>query len=190
MPTPVPRLRLVPLDESDEALLLATARGERAAFRQFADRHARRLRAFCARHVADASVAEDLAQDVLVTVWEARASFKGGDAVAWLYTLALNRCRKHLRSWKRWLRLTREPVVPPSPPPSPLDAVEQVALTAAVSAAVDTLPPGQREALALRFEAQLDYRAVGEVLGCSEGAARARTFEAIRTLRATFQEAP
>lgn len=77
---------------------------------------------------------------------------------------------------------------PPEPSVSPLEAYEQRALRSQLARAMEQLPPLQKEALLLRFEAQLDYRAVAQAAECSEGAARARTFDAIRSLRARFEE--
>lgn len=188
------RLRLVsdPLAEppSDEELLLKVATGDREAFRTLVQRYGARLAAFCSRQVGDATVGEDLAQDVLVAAWRARERFAGGDPAAWLFTFAVNRCRKHRRGWARWLRVERGSAsAPAEPPKTALDALEKRALEAALVKAIDGLPPLHREAVLLRFEAGLDYRTIGQVAGCSEGAARARAFDAVAALRAHFQDA-
>jgi len=185
-----PRLRVVTSDApTDEDLLVSVSRGDGGAFELLVRRHGPRLAVFCGRHVGSASLGEDLAQDVFVALWDARARFAGGDALAWIYTFAVNRCRKHERRWLRWLRVaTAETQAPPEPSVSPLEAYEQRALRSQLARAMEQLPPLQKEALLLRFEAQLDYRAVAQAAECSEGAARARTFDAIRSLRARFEE--
>ncbi len=190
MPSFAPKLRLVnALDASDEALLLEVAQGRREAFQTLVQRHAQSLTSFCARQIGDASVAEDLAQDVFAAVWNARERFGGGDAAAWLFTFAVNRCRKHQRSWRRWLKVAGKiSTTPVNRAPSALEALEQYTRGKALSSAIDRLPLLQKEAVVLRFEAQLDYRTIGQVVGCTEGAARARTFDAIRNLRAQFDE--
>lgn len=185
-------LRIVSNSEpSDEALLLDIANDNRAAFQSLMERYAGRIASFCARQVGNPEVAEDLAQDVFVAVWGARTRFTGGDPSAWLFTFAVNRCRKHQRGWSRWLRIaSRASSGPEEFAPTALDALEEHSLQAALNRAITRLPPLQREAVLLRFEGQLDYRSVGEAAGCTEGTARARTFDAIRSLRAQFQEVP
>ena len=182
----VPFLSLVssPVD-SDEALLLAMGRGERSAFRALASRHVASIVQFCRRSIGDASTAEDLAQDVLVALWEARARFRGGDASAWIYTFALNRCRKHGRGWRRWLR-TSDRLTHSDVASDMEEALEAQVLSVAVEGAISKLPVGQREALLLRYAAQLDYRGIGQALACSEEAARARVFEGLKKLRTTL----
>jgi RNA polymerase sigma factor (sigma-70 family) len=50
-------------------------------------------------------------------------------------------------------------------------------------AAVGALPPAQREAVALRYGADLSYREIGAALDCSEAAARRRVADALKSLR-------
>ena len=45
------------------------------------------------------------------------------------------------------------------------------------------LPEGQRVAVALRFVADMRYRDIAAIAGCSEAAARQRVREALTTLR-------
>jgi RNA polymerase sigma factor (sigma-70 family) len=49
--------------------------------------------------------------------------------------------------------------------------------------AVHSLPEGQRAAVLLRYVEDLAYRDIGIVVGCSEGAARQRVREGLRSLR-------
>lgn len=107
-------------------MLLAVARGDRDAFRQLATRYAARLSAFCARQMNDSTLGDDFSQDVLVAAWEARTQFRGGNAAAWLFTLALNRCRKHRRGAFRLLTAQLKiSSTPESGAVGPLETVEQ-----------------------------------------------------------------
>jgi RNA polymerase sigma factor (sigma-70 family) len=179
-------------EASDAELLVAMARDDREAFRELARRHAERLARFCARQVGSVSTGEDLAQDVLVTAWDARRRFTGGDALAWLFTLAVNRCRKHHRSFRRWL--TARDGLEPLPMAAGATLVEDVEVRQLAQRAHrlmrTVLTEAQREALLLRLDADLDYRAIGEALGCAEGAARVRVFTALRRLREALEESP
>lgn len=52
--------------------------------------------------------------------------------------------------------------------------------------AVRSLPEKQRAAVTLRFAGDLDYRQIGELIDCSEQAARQNVRAGLRTLRASW----
>ncbi len=173
---------------SDEALLLAIARDDRLAFRELASRYAEKLANFCTRQTGAATHREDLVQDVLMAVWAARARFSGGDAPAWVFTLAVNRCRKQNRGLLRLFKATAKFATETGPTPTSVDdELAHVEMNQRARRAIDELPDSLRECVLLRLDAELDYRAIGEVVGCTEGAARVRVFTAIRRLRAALE---
>jgi RNA polymerase sigma factor (sigma-70 family) len=55
-----------------------------------------------------------------------------------------------------------------------------------LDAALDTLPPSDRDAIVLRFFEQRDFRSVGEALGMSDGSAQKKVSRAIDKLRKTL----
>ena len=57
-----------------------------------------------------------------------------------------------------------------------------------VWSAVADLSDAQRDAVALRYAADLSYREIGETLGISEAAARRRVHDALANLRTTVSE--
>ncbi len=178
-----------PREASDAELLVAMGRDDREAFRELTRRHAERLARFCARQVGSVATGEDLAQDVLVTAWEARGRFSSGDALAWLFTLAVNRCRKHHRSFRRWLTARDGLEQLPMAGANVVEDAETRQLAQRAQHLMRTvLTEGQREAVLLRLDADLDYRRIGEALGCAEGAARVRVFTALRRLREAMEE--
>ena len=54
--------------------------------------------------------------------------------------------------------------------------------------ALSQLPEEQRSALILKEYQQMEYREIGQVLGCSEAAARARTYRARVALREALRD--
>ena len=82
---------------------------------------------------------------------------------SWVLTIAARKAVDGHRSRKRAVATETLPerAVPPSDEPDPelWDAVRE-------------LPPKQRAAVVLRYVNDLRYRQIGEVLGCSEAAAR------------------
>jgi RNA polymerase sigma factor (sigma-70 family) len=67
-------------------------------------------------------------------------------------------------------------------------AAERCEIGELVRAALASLPEEQRSAVVLKEYQQLEYREIGQVLGCSEAAARARTYRARIALRALLRE--
>ena len=79
---------------SDEDLVTAVAgSADRAAFKELFRRYAGRIKAFMIKGGALPDQAEEIAQDVMVTLWRKSASFdpeKAG-AATWIFTIARNR---------------------------------------------------------------------------------------------------
>lgn len=82
------------------AALEATARGDREALRDVFDRTSAKLMGICLHVLKDREEAEDVLQDVYVSVWTRAASFDPAKAspITWLATIARNRAIDRLRS--------------------------------------------------------------------------------------------
>jgi len=97
------------MTDTDEDLARAAARGDRAALGALLGRHYGRILRIAARHAANGSDAEDLTQDICVKIARGVASFDGRARFStWLYRLALNACRDHLRKLGRERRKQAE----------------------------------------------------------------------------------
>jgi RNA polymerase sigma-70 factor (ECF subfamily) len=88
--------------EHDEAgrLLLATARGDSAAFEQLYRATSSRLFAVCLRIVNHRSEAEDVLQDVFTNVWRKARQYdpQRASGSTWLTMMARNKAIDHLRA--------------------------------------------------------------------------------------------
>jgi RNA polymerase sigma factor (sigma-70 family) len=133
-------------ERTDHSLLLATARGDEAAFAELVDRHRPRLvRYATSRCGRDVGLAEDAVQDGLV---RAHRAIVGGkvpvDVEAWLYAIVRNRCHDYFRAAKPTAPLPPEL---PGGVPSAFEVVEQGERLAGAIDAVERLPHAQRTAL-------------------------------------------
>lgn len=103
---------------------------------------------------------------------------------AWLYRIATNTARSHLARGARHLARTADlDARLASPASSVADAFDHRQRLEAVAAAVEALPPRQRAALLMRKYQELDYPAIAEALGCTQAAARANVYQALKKLR-------
>jgi RNA polymerase sigma factor (sigma-70 family) len=133
-------------ERTDDALLLATARGDESAFAALVGRHRPRLvRYATSRCGRDAALAEDAVQDALV---RAHRAIVGGkvpvDVEAWLFAIVRNRCHDYFRAAKPTAPLPQEL---PGGSPSAFDVVAQGERLAGALSAVERLPSAQRSAL-------------------------------------------
>ena len=133
-------------ERTDDSLLLATARGDEAAFAELVARHRPRLvRYATSRCGRDVGLAEDAVQDGLV---RAHRAIVGGkvpvDVEAWLYAIVRNRCHDYFRAAKPTAPLPPEL---PGGAPSAFEVVEQGERLAGALDAVERLPSAQRTAL-------------------------------------------
>lgn len=83
--------------------LIATGEGDRAAFEQLYNRTSAKLFGVCLRIFGDKSEAEEVLQEVYITIWNKAATFEEGRAspITWLVTVARNRSIDRLRSLSR-----------------------------------------------------------------------------------------
>lgn len=178
----VPELAEAPPD--DQALMGLVRDESAGAFRELVTRHLVSVRRFCAR-AASMEVADDLAQDTFTRLWQSRHRWEPSASFPqFLFSIALNLCRNHHRGRQRRLRALDGLATEPQPV---LRSADEALVARAewnrVQAAIDTLPEAQREAVLLRFTAELDSEALGQALGCNASTARSRVFFGLKRLR-------
>jgi len=150
--------------------------GEEGALNEIYDQFSSFVYGLALRVIGDARAAEDVSQDVFVTVWERPGAFDPdrGSLRTWLGTLAHRRAVDHVRREEaRRRRAIKDAARPVSTPD-----VEEMALALVtaerVRSALDTLPDEQRRAIKLAYFGGKTYRQVAEVLGIPEGTAKSR----------------
>lgn len=181
-----------PLDHqaaSDETLLAVIAEeADRAAFAMLFQRFAGRIKSFLMRAGATPEQAEDLAQDVMVTVWRKAASFDPARARAstWIYTIARNRRIDVLRRETRAEPDPNDPLFQPDPEPSAEAQLGAVDRDARVRAAMAELNDDQREVVRLAFFAGLSHGEISERLGAPLGTIKSRLRLSFKRLRSAL----
>ena len=170
-------------ERTDRDLMLAVRAGDLPALDALFARHHRRLFGFLARLTGNRTVAEDLVQEVFLMVLRGRERYHGeGSFVAWLFTIARNVAAGHHASRRETISLddVDEVGAIESDPIASLESAEELAR---LERALVGLAPHHREVLLLRGVEDLSHKEVGEVLGCTEGAARVRVHRALHALR-------
>ena len=152
--------------------------------RLYAD-HAEPLLHFLTFRVGDRTTAEDLLADTFERVYRARRGFTarrgGASEKTWLYTIALNRVRDHVRRSAVEQRALSE--VAAGPPGFEAPATDAVSDRDEVRRALATLSAEEREAVALRFGADLTVPELARLLDLPLTTAEARVYRGLGKLR-------
>lgn len=130
------------------------------------------LRAFARSLSGSATLADDLVQDALVKAWSRSRSFEEGTNLrAWLITILRN------TYFTQYRRNQREVLDMDGRHASQMstDATQSVTVEVhQVQAAIDQLPPDQREVMMMIYIAELSYKETCEILGLPIGTVKSR----------------
>lgn len=182
---------------SDEQLVAAYLdRGDQRAFRLLVERHQERIFGYLLGMVRDRETANDLFQETFLRVIAAmqrqRASYtKQGRWLAWVMRIARNAALDHLRSRKKWQDVSDTAgedglsfwELLPDDAPAIDEALHCREQSDWLDECIGQLPPEQREVLLLRQDAELTFREIGELTGCSINTALGRMRYALLNLR-------
>lgn len=178
-------------DVADDDLLEACGRGDARAFRELVERQGPRLLGLCARMMGGRAAGEDMVQETLVRAWThaprwRRPRHGRPAAAAWLSRIAVNLCLDALRRPRSvTLEAAPEPVDAAPSAEAELMAAER---GARLTQAVASLPPRQRAALSLTYDAGLSNAQGAAALATSVGAFELLLVRARRTLRNEMSE--
>jgi RNA polymerase sigma-70 factor, ECF subfamily len=170
---------------SDAELIRAIAAGEREAFITLFERYATRVKAFMLRAGASEQDADEIAQDVMVSIWRRAASFDPERAAAstWIFAIARNRRIDMVRRARRPAPDPEDPLFQPDPEPDGLVTISLAEREALVREGLATLPAEQREALRLAFYDGMSHGEIAEKTGLPLGTVKSRIRLAFRHLR-------
>ena len=164
------------------------AAGDNTALAVLFDRHKSRVFALLYHLLGDRAAAEDLVSETFLRVYRARGRYRAGTAFTpWLLAIARNLALGELRH-RGVVKRSEQRLAEEALTGGDEWTVEQYELGERVRAALACLPEEQRAAVILKEYQQLEYREIGQVLGCSEAAARARTYRARVALRALLRD--
>jgi len=168
-----------------------TARAGSSSIDSFEDLYQqtfRRLYAYVASLLRDASAAEEVTAQTYERAYRKRASFRPGrgSAEAWLFGIARNAALDELRRRRR--RATLESEIEDPWCAGPAEVVENEELRAALRAALAELEPRERDLLALKFAGGLNNVEIAKVLGLSGSNTGTKLHRAVEKLREACRE--
>jgi RNA polymerase sigma-70 factor (ECF subfamily) len=185
-------------ERSDEALFLACASDEAGAFRILVERHLRMVRRLALNVLGDVHEAEDVAQEVFVSVWKARVDWRPEARFStWLHRITVNKAIDRRRSLRGVSQASPEPqevitrlADADTRAVSPEDAhvrLERMESAKGLRLLLDRLPATQKQALTLFYFEELDVSRIADVLDCSEQAVRSLLKRGRQALKTNLQ---
>lgn len=171
------------LSDQTRWMLAVKDQRDRAAFGLLFDHYAPRLKGFVIRSGAPKAQAEDIVQDVMLTVWRKAHLFDPHRAQvsSWIYQVARNRQIDILR---REARPVPEELVPPETTEedgAQILAIEQEANV--LREALARLKPGQREMVEKAYLGDLTHAEIKEQTGLPLGTIKSRIRLGLERLR-------
>lgn len=173
----------------DDLAVLLTRVGQdrdRDAFRQVFDHFAPRVRNFLLGRRVDPAKADELAQEVMLSVWRRAQTYDPDRAspATWIFTVARNLHIDHFRRVRRRERLEpheNEAMVEDGP--SADDLLSRSDDVKAVVAALERLPEDQKEVLVLSFREGHSHPEIAERLSLPLGTVKSRIRLALGRMR-------
>lgn len=194
-PRMLERLATIPDEESN--LVARVRAGDEAAFQSLYLTHHDGLWRFAYTYVRSRDVAEELVQEVFLSLWNARASWEVTTrARAWLFAAVRHLALNHLRHERVVARahgegasvaIAGEATTMGAAPENQHDAVEARELDDAVARAIAELPERRRIAMTLRWKEDMSALEIATVLGTTPEAVRVLLTRARADLTALLQ---
>ncbi|MCZ6697742.1 MAG: sigma-70 family RNA polymerase sigma factor [Planctomycetota bacterium] len=187
---------------SDGELLAAFLAGDEVAFATLVGRYGPELYQFIARFVQNSAAAEDVVQETFAQVHQSAAGFDLARRFRpWLFTIAANKARDHLRSRARkrevslnaghhsaaqdegvsYLDFLADDSL------SPHEALEGEEQREAVRKIVSQMPDHLREILVLGYYQRFPYKEIAEVLAIPLGTVKSRLHAAVSHFAAAYR---
>ena len=173
--------------DDDAGLVKAVLEGDKDAFVFLVDRYQGAVYAYCLNQVRSEEDAKDVTQEVLLKAYLKLGQLKTPHAFrSWLYTIASNECRMWHRKHQSCEALEAEVETATIAHGSDLETQ----LT--VKKEIDALPESQRLVVLMHYFSGFSLKEIGEFLGTSRAAIKARLFRARQRLgmrlKGTFEE--
>jgi RNA polymerase sigma-70 factor (ECF subfamily) len=188
----------------EEQLVERLKRRDEAAFNELVRAYEKRVFRLVLRMLGDRAEAEDVAQDVFITVFKSIDSFRGESKLStWMFRVATNHCKNRIKYLDRRARgkkseldeLTEHGALESASMSSsalvarPDQQAEANQIESLVRAAIAELDEDQRELVVLRDVENMSYEEIQQITGLPEGTVKSRLHRARLQLAKAVQRA-
>ena len=160
------------------------ARGDTAAFKNLFTSYCQALINFAQRYVNDTQIAENIVQDVFVTIWQKRSQLNPTlNIKVYLYTMVKNQSLKYLRHVDVTQRsATHLEQIQPAVK-TPEDESQEKELGEAINAAIEKLPEKERIIFSMNRFDNLTYKEIATIQNLSVKTVETYMGRALKSLR-------
>jgi len=165
------------------------AREDRTAFAELFAYFAPRVKGYLLRLGADNGRAEELAQEVMLTLWRKAGTFdrRQASVSTWVFTIARNRRIDAIRRERRPELDPDDPLLVPEPEVAPEDRAQMAQREERLRAAVLGLPEEQRALVREAFYKGKSHRDIADETGIPLGTVKSRLRLAFARLRKAIE---
>ena len=186
--------------EVERSLIRRAQRGDRAAFDALVRRYDQEVLRMALKIVRSPDEAQDLYQEVFLKVYRSIGQFRLESRFStWLYRVVMNVCYDHLRRQKTRSEVQAtqnedgqpdfaQTLADDRPVLNPDRALTAQEISRRLETALTRLSPRERMVFELKHGQGLKLRAIGEICGTSEEAAKNSLFRALQKLRVDLRD--
>ncbi len=156
---------------------------EKYNFDELYRQHAPKVQKLCLGYSGDSDVANDLVQEVFISVWQHLDSFRGASKIStWIYRITVNTCLGYLRSEKKKPAQVTDRLLE-----TVADAITQDPRIQQLYAAIATLKEADRILITMVLE-DISYEEIAIALEVSEATLRVRIHRIKKQLTEIFEK--
>lgn len=177
------------MEDPEFDLIRAIAGGNEVAFEQLVRRYQNPVMTFIYRYIGDRYLAQDLAQEVFLRIFQSARGFKPKAKVSsWVFRIAYNlsanelKRRKHVDNFHAEISAGNRDGWG-MPPTNHRAEIRDMELDEWLKATIGQLPENQRAALLLKVNEGLSYVEIGKILDVSVASVESLIFRARSRLK-------
>ena len=173
------------MNEIDDKTVVRATRGDKNAFRLIVLHYAQAVNRLAYRYTADASYAEDIAQETFIKAFQAIGRYQSKAKFStWLLRITTNTSIDYLRKTNRQMALSLDTSDQQIDiPDEQLDAVEQLDLNQRLLQAMSDLSDVERLAITMKHHQGYSIEETAQVLKIKSNACKQTIFRAVQKLR-------
>ncbi|MBL4642420.1 MAG: RNA polymerase sigma factor [Flavobacteriaceae bacterium] len=173
---------------SDNAIMLKVKMGETFRLGLLYERYKKRLFGFFFQMNRDANLSEDLVQNVFIRILKYKHTYtEDSKFVTWIFQIARNTNYDNYRKEKKNRHQDIDEIEYSVTTSETIESeITKSENESTLQLALNQLSAEKKELLMLSKFRELKYKEVGEIIGCSEGAARTKVHRALNELKEVF----
>lgn len=173
----------VPSDEEDREQIAQIAEGDQAAMAGLYSRHSKRVFLFVKRFISDASLCEDVTNDVFIEVWQKASTYEGRSKVSsWLLGMARFKALTEVRKRKNQSVSSDFMDTIEDDADDPEVTAQKLDKGAMLKNCIASLSDDHRVIIDLIYFHEKSIKEVSEVLDIPENTVKTRSFHARKQL--------